>query len=231
MLIKGLVALEGISYSELAARALNGDQVARERLEKTASKKQRCVYEFASTLVEVSKERGIYYGVIDSIPVIIDLLNDKHYRDGRHKRELKAIDGEIYANDKKYGWVKIFDGKRFDFRLVKFTEGWTTSGSKNYKSIALCTEKYGVEKIRCHWLTAVVKYNMLVLDCIGDSKVRLFDINHIDGNHLNNRMDNLEVITHIANVQHYIKLSYQKLIARCIELGYMLPESVLLQVA
>lgn len=211
---------ERMTYSELAYKALRGDLIAKEILENVADAKKLCIYEFISTLVTVSAEREIFYGTVDNIPIIIDGLRDKIYRDGRGRRELKVIAGELYALDKKKGLVKIYNtAGEFDFSIVKFASGNTTSGSKGYKSIRLCTKKYGKVKVRSHLFAAAVLFRTEALDCIGYD--RIFEVNHKDCDHKNNRFINLEKISHKANMEHNARVKYTRAIEKYREFGYI----------
>lgn len=200
--------IQKISKSILAEKALKGDVISREELIKIANNKQLCIYSFLKSVKQLSSNNHIYYGEISGIPIIVDAEKDAIYRDGRHKCKLVDENGELYAVNKIGERLMICnkDGE-FDFTRFKFADGITTVGTGNYKAIELCTENFGHIKIRCHYLIVAVTFGCKVLDCIGYG--RLFDINHKDANKRNNRYDNLEIITHKENIDHFYSFMYE----------------------
>lgn len=91
----------------------------------------------------------------------------------------------------------------------------TTINNKGYETIAI-TRNNNVYNMRVHRMVAKTFHNNEYRDGL--------DVNHIDGNKLNNKVDNLEWCTRKENVQHAIRtglfsLNHRKQKVRIVETG------------
>jgi len=101
-------------------------------------------------------------------------------------KDIKGYEGLYQASS--LGKIKSLVGRRSNVEFLK--EGVTGAG---YKTVTLCKNGKRASK-NVHRLIAET--------FLGDSKL---DVNHKDGNKLNNNIKNLEYVTKSENIKHAIK--------------------------
>ena len=113
---------------------------------------------------------------------ILDFPNYQISNLGRVKSKGRYVNVGIKNQDKCYRKEKIIDGY---------------INRKGYKQVTLYDENRKPKTMRIHKLVA-----LYFIPNINN----LPEINHKDGNKLNNNVDNLEWITNYDNIQHSIKM-------------------------
>ncbi|WP_080832389.1 HNH endonuclease [Cohnella massiliensis] len=154
---------------------------------------------------------GVVRMVYQNIVLFVQYLEGKVYKFNTNVyKEITDCEGDrIILEDIKTGEQRIV----FEKGIFYPTEGefllhsYERSGGNcdkphdSYPSIKLGSREEGHFVPRLHQIVAMLGYGEIALYALGE-KGRKYDINHIDRNHDNFRLDNLEITTLSGNNKH-----------------------------
>ncbi|BFH67330.1 hypothetical protein J27TS7_15850 [Paenibacillus dendritiformis] len=115
-------------------------------------------------------------------------------------------ENKLILAKKEKSLVVYKDGVFYPTDRSFLLNGYSKAGGNNkYKCIKLGTRKRGHFIPRIHQLVILMCFGSeMAINALGQ-KGRIFDINHIDGDPTNCRLDNLEIGTRSYNKTHYEK--------------------------
>ncbi|MEF3302517.1 hypothetical protein [Paenibacillus sp. GYB003] len=131
-------------------------------------------------------------------------FNNRFYKEFIDREGRKIILEDIRTGEKRLVYEQgIFHPTSGGFLLhIHERSGGTIDNPHNsYPSIKLGSKEEGHFVPRLHQIGAMLGYGEIALYALGEQG-RMYDINHIDRNHDNFRLDNLEITTLSGNKKH-----------------------------
>jgi hypothetical protein len=160
--------------------------------------------EFCDNLVDFGN--GVVFSKVAPTYLVFDLVSTKHYTFSVNDFPIVRVEGNTVTAVRKSGkeFIAVLNGvaQPDDF---PFYDGYTYTGSKDYKAKKLfdsVTNKRVNVRVHDLVMATVIKHRIIV-----DGMV----VNHIDGNHLNNEISNLEWILQTENIKHYHEITKPRL--------------------